>query len=63
MVETTMTKMTAKLIPTEVSIFLETPKNGQIPRKRDKTKLSVRTPAIMMEARWAIFIGLSILLS
>jgi hypothetical protein len=38
-----MTKTTAIPIPIAVSIFLETPKKGQMPRNRLRTKLFTRT--------------------
>ena len=41
-----MTNVTAMPIPKAVSIFLETPRNGQMPRKRDMTKLLTRIPPI-----------------
>ena len=49
-VETTITSVTAMLIENAVSVFLETPKNGHIPRNFDNTILFVRIAARSMEA-------------
>ena len=38
-----ITNTTAPDIPTAVSVFLDTPRNGQHPRKRLRTKLFTRT--------------------
>ena len=38
-----ITKMTAPDIPSAVETRLETPRNGQIPRKRERTKLLTST--------------------
>ena len=38
-----MTKITAPAMPRAVLIFLDTPRNGQIPRILDKTMLFTRT--------------------
>ena len=37
-----MTNVTARPIPTAVSLFFDTPRNGQIPRNCEKMKLFVR---------------------
>ena len=46
MVEIVITKATAPLIPRAVLIFLDTPKNGQIPKNCDNTMLFTKTAAI-----------------
>ena len=43
-----MTKITAMPMPMEVSIFFDTPKKGQRPRKRFSTKLLTSMADIMM---------------
>ena len=45
-VEIANTKVTAAPIPIEVSTFLETPKNGQIPKNCDNTTLLTNTATI-----------------
>jgi len=50
----TITKATATLIPKEVSIFFETPRKGQMPKKRLITKLLTSTPLIKMANRLSI---------
>ena len=46
-----ITKITATLIPTAVSSFLDTPRNGQIPKNLDNTKLFVRIAAKKIETK------------
>ena len=47
----TITKITATDIPTAVSNFLDTPRNGQIPKNLDNTKLLVRIAAKKIEIK------------
>ena len=51
-----MTKVTAAPMPTAVSIFLETPKNGQIPRNWEKIKLLVRIAPSAMASSFVTLI-------
>ncbi len=46
-----MTKMTARLMPTAVSIFFDTPRKGQMPKNRVKTKLLMRMAPKKMAKR------------
>ena len=48
--ETTITSVTAMLIERAVSVFLETPKNGQIPRNFESTILLVSIAAKRIDA-------------
>ena len=43
-----ITKITANPIPSAVSVFLDTPRNGQIPKNLIKTKLLASKPPITM---------------
>ena len=49
-----ITNMTAPHIPRAVEIFFETPRKGQIPRKRVRTKLLTRTAPTMIRMNCAI---------
>src|SRR5210317_186243 len=53
-VATVMTKVTAIPIPRAVSTFLETPRNGQMPRKRANTKLLTKIALTKITRRSAI---------
>ena len=54
-----MTKMTAMPMPVAVSTFLETPRKGQMPRKREKIKLLTRMAPSATENSSAPDIGYS----
>ena len=43
-----ITNATAAPIPMDVSTFLDTPRNGQIPRNLDSTKLFTNTALIII---------------
>lgn len=48
MVEITITKMTAPPMPTAVDVFLETPRNGQMPRNFANTMLLMKMVEMMI---------------
>ena len=59
----TSTKITAAPIPTAVDVFLEVPKNGQIPRNCAKMTLltkivDIRMIMIFMALRYLVFFNL-----
>ena len=54
----TITKTTAPPIPTDELILLDTPRNEQIPRNWDSTKLLTSTIPIKITIRFTIMLAL-----
>lgn len=61
MVESVITNITANPMPAAVDIFLDTPKNGQIPKNCDNTILLTKT-AVIKIIRYAMVYALRSLL-
>jgi hypothetical protein len=55
MVANVSTKATAADIPSEVSIFFDTPRNGQIPRNCDNTMLFTKMALMKIKIYSIIF--------